>query len=276
MDRAGLVILFVPEASVRTEITVAGQKVSIFRQQAIIDAFCASSKGWPLQWYCHPQLQYWHRGACQIGNNASGPQPVLQPYVVLHLVSDPKDNAKNKLKRWSPLRCTVGKGVTGYTNCMEVPMPATEYLKNMHSSSQEYLRPVQKPIRLYRELMRLYSEVDAVVMEFPCGTAPASIAGYMEQRHVLCIDMDEAVLASAKGRYEEIKAKDIDMKKALLTEMPPGAVLAAENAEVVMQDVTEQVSQEPPTETNADLTEDEMRDFFTVDELARIGNINVV
>ena len=118
MDRAGMVILFVPESSVRTEMTVAGQTIHIFRQQAIIDAFCASSNGWPLQWYCHPQVQYWHRGACQIGNNASGPQPVLQPYVVLHLVTDPKENAKNKLKRWSPLRCTVGKGVTGYTNCM--------------------------------------------------------------------------------------------------------------------------------------------------------------
>ncbi|KAK3263095.1 hypothetical protein CYMTET_28081 [Cymbomonas tetramitiformis] len=55
--------------------------------------------------------------------------------------------------------------------------------------------------------MRIH--LDAVVIEFPCGTAPASMAGYMEQRHALFIDMDETVLEIAKARYEEALAGDI-------------------------------------------------------------------
>ncbi|KAK3237171.1 hypothetical protein CYMTET_52724 [Cymbomonas tetramitiformis] len=88
----------------------------------------------------------------------------------------------------------------------EVPLPPKEYLKKEDGQN---IRSVQKPIRLYRELMRLYSNMDACVMEFPCGTAPASMAGYMEQRHVLSIDMDAEVLKIARARYSEVLAGDI-------------------------------------------------------------------
>ncbi|KAK3280019.1 hypothetical protein CYMTET_12123 [Cymbomonas tetramitiformis] len=160
----------------------------------------------------------------------------------------------------------------------EVPMPGNEYLKNMHSSSQENLRPVQKPIRLYRELMRLYSDVDAVVMEFPCGTAPASIAGYMEQRHVLCMDMDKVVLAAAKERFEEMKAKDIEIKKTISEkqQLPPGAMPPWTEPSDVQMLAEKVVVPEAVPEVTTELTDAEMLAIgFSIEEIHKLEDVTL-
>ncbi|KAK3281872.1 hypothetical protein CYMTET_10357 [Cymbomonas tetramitiformis] len=116
MDYGGIVILFLPDSTTRSNVTINGKTCAISRQQAIIDAFCASTTGWPLKWTCHQTVQYWNRGGGRIGNNAAGPVSVLQPYVLLHLVEDP--SMSNKLPKWAPLRSTVGKFANAFTNIM--------------------------------------------------------------------------------------------------------------------------------------------------------------
>eukprot|EP00854_Cymbomonas_tetramitiformis_P032188 gene32188-40730_t len=118
MHIGGTVILFLSESMLRTTVNVKGVQLSISKQQAIIDAFCATtSDGWPLKWNCHPVIQYWSRGQVNTGRNISSPKNVLQPYALLYLADNPKDDT-NKLKKWEPLRNTIGQFKDMFTNLM--------------------------------------------------------------------------------------------------------------------------------------------------------------
>jgi DNA modification methylase len=55
------------------------------------------------------------------------------------------------------------------------------------------------------ELLRMYTSPGDIVVEMCCGTAPFAMAGLLEGRHVLSLDVDATVVDLASARLEEAR-----------------------------------------------------------------------
>ena len=90
-------------------------------------------------------------------------------------------------------------------------MKTNELLKD--AAGGNVREKVQKPFALCRELMRMYTSPGDIVLEMCCGTAPFAMAGLLEGRHVLSLDVDKTVVELASARL-------VEAKKAMLAKLP--------------------------------------------------------
>jgi hypothetical protein len=92
---------------------------------------------------------------------------------------------------------------------LHFPTNAQELL--MDETGKIALRsPVQKPVNLVRELIRVHSMPGDIVLEVCSGSSPAATAGMLEGRHVLSLDVDEVCVQAASARLRLAKMKYVE------------------------------------------------------------------
>ncbi len=64
------------------------------------------------------------------------------------------------------------------------------------------LHPQQKPIDLFRYLIRTYSNPGMTVLDFSCGSGTTAVAALRENRDYICIEKEPRFVEVAKGRIE--------------------------------------------------------------------------
>lgn len=80
-------------------------------------------------------------------------------------------------------------------------------LERVPSSWQKFncevgLHPQQKPVDLFRYLIRTYSNPGMTVLDFSCGSATTAIAAIREGRHYVCIEKELRFVEVARKRIE--------------------------------------------------------------------------
>ena len=81
--------------------------------------------------------------------------------------------------------------------------------------------PVRKPCNLLRELIRVFSKYNDVVVEMACGSAPAARASLQEGRVCLSVDRDPRVILPVRAYLiamrqrlsETLHTKQISLKR---------------------------------------------------------------
>jgi site-specific DNA-methyltransferase (adenine-specific) len=73
------------------------------------------------------------------------------------------------------------------------------------------LHPQQKPVDLFRYLIRTYSDAGMTVLDFTCGSGTTAIAAIREGRKFICLEKEQRFFEVAKERiraeYDERQAK---------------------------------------------------------------------
>jgi site-specific DNA-methyltransferase (adenine-specific) len=100
------------------------------------------------------------------------------------------------------------KSVGGYVTINlgeRFPLTVLDY------NAESGLHPTQKPVALFRYLIRTYTQPGEVVLD-PCvGSGTTALAAQVEGRHFICGDTDadycEIARARLQGRVEEYKAR---------------------------------------------------------------------
>lgn len=64
------------------------------------------------------------------------------------------------------------------------------------------LHPQQKPIDLFRYLIRTYTDKNMTVLDFTCGSGTTAIAAIHENREFICVEKEERFYNIAKNRIE--------------------------------------------------------------------------
>jgi hypothetical protein len=87
---------------------------------------------------------------------------------------------------------------------LNFPINAHELL--MDATGEVAIRsPVQKPVNLIREIVRVHSSPGDIILEVCSGSSPCATAGMLEGRHVLSLDSDEACVQAASERLRLAK-----------------------------------------------------------------------
>ncbi|HYT44102.1 MAG TPA: site-specific DNA-methyltransferase [Methylomirabilota bacterium] len=81
-------------------------------------------------------------------------------------------------------------------------------------NTEKGFHPQQKPIDLFRYLIRTYSNPNAIVLDMTCGSGTTAIAAMREGRRFLCIEKELRFVEIAKKRIEDENIeRDIDSDK---------------------------------------------------------------
>jgi hypothetical protein len=147
----------------------------------------------------HPQPYTWGSGN---GSAAYGkrehPSANYSNIVVFSYGQRAGSTSWNGACEWNPDHACRDNPL-GYV--LDFPMKTNELLKD--AAGGNVREKVQKPFDLCRELLRMYTAPGDIVLEMCCGTAPFAMAGLLEGRHVLSLDVDATVVDLASARLEE-------------------------------------------------------------------------
>ena len=70
-------------------------------------------------------------------------------------------------------------------------------------TGKKRLHPTQKPLRLMRELVRLFSDPDEVIFDPHAGSGTTGVAALEEGRRVILVERDPEHAATCRRRLEE-------------------------------------------------------------------------
>ncbi len=65
------------------------------------------------------------------------------------------------------------------------------------------LHPQQKPVELFRYLIRTYSNVGMTVLDFACGSGTTAVAALRENRKFICIEREQRFYDVARSRIDD-------------------------------------------------------------------------
>lgn len=75
-------------------------------------------------------------------------------------------------------------------------------------NNERGLHPQQKPVDLFRYLMRTYSDEGATILDFTCGSGTTAVAAIKEGRRYLCVERELRFYEVAQGRAGKAEAEE--------------------------------------------------------------------
>jgi site-specific DNA-methyltransferase (adenine-specific) len=76
------------------------------------------------------------------------------------------------------------------------------FLKFQNGDQSDKVHPTQKPVALFRYLIRTYTQPGDVVLDPTCGSGTTALAAREEQRHYICGDSSAEYVAVAQKRMD--------------------------------------------------------------------------
>ena len=100
---------------------------------------------------------------------------------------------------------TVGK-VNGSAKSVHYANEGTRYQSSLLDFAREYgLHPTQKPLGLFRALVRMFSNQDDTVFDGFAGSGTTAIACLHENRKYICCEKDSIYFEKAQERIQKLK-----------------------------------------------------------------------
>lgn len=91
-----------------------------------------------------------------------------------------------------------------YTTTNDGSRYPLSYLYYPRDNGQKGIHPTQKPVELLRNLIRSYSQVQDLVLDFCMGSGSTIVAAMLEQRVGVGYEIDPVMFAKAKQRIDHV------------------------------------------------------------------------
>lgn len=108
----------------------------------------------------------------------------------------------NHVKITSPSKSSHVHNPQVYTHVYEYQSVTNVLHFNMDSDPDRGLHSTQKPVDLFRYLIRTYTQAGELIFDPTCGSGTTAIAAREEQRHFICGDRSAEYVAIAQKRLE--------------------------------------------------------------------------
>jgi len=140
-------------------------------------------------WWVSSEPVIWVKGHTKLGINMKQAAGTTVNIVIA---------ARSKEHTWHPYNQLVR---TLFTNVMQVPLPAEETKNSCRN-------PAVKPVRLYSELIRSFSNPGEVVFDPGVGSGVCLRAAFMEGRSALGVDQCEEAVKEARTKLTAMQHED--------------------------------------------------------------------